>query len=62
MFAMACGGFIYAYIVGAVCGIVATMDEATAKFQQRMDALQYYIKENRIPKSLKYRLREYFYH
>ena len=62
MFAMACGGFIYAYIVGAVCGIVATMDEATAKFQQRMDALQYYIKENRIPKALKYRLREYFYH
>ena len=62
MVAMACGGFIYAYIVGAVCGIVATMDAATAQFQQRMDALQDYMKENRIPKELRYRLREYFYH
>ena len=62
MLSMAVGGFIYAYIVGAVCGIVATMDEATAKFQQRMDALQQYMKENRIPKGLRFRLREYFYH
>ena len=29
IFAMLLGGSIYAYVIGAVCGIVSSMDEAT---------------------------------
>ena len=60
--AMCVGGAAYAYIVGAICGIVASMDEATAKFQGTMDTLAAYVRENKIPLELKKRLQEYFYY
>ena len=60
--AMCVGGAAYAYIVGAICGIVASMDEATAKFQGTMDTLSAYVRENKIPIELKKRLQEYFYY
>jgi len=36
---MLLGASIYAYVVGAVCGIVSGLDEATSKFHQTMDQL-----------------------
>jgi len=60
--AMCVGGAAYAYIVGAICGIVASMDEATAKFQGTMDTLAAYVRENKIPDHLKRRLTDYFYY
>ena len=34
---MLIGGFMWAYIIGAVCGTVATMDPNKVKYQQRYD-------------------------
>ena len=59
---MCIGGAVYAYIVGAITGIVSTMDEATAKFQVTMDTLNAYCRENKIPPLLKRRLLDYFYY
>lgn len=59
---MLLGASIYAYVVGAVCGIVSGLDEATAKFHQTMDQLNLYMAEYHLPKPLQYTLREYFRH
>lgn len=34
IFAMLLGGSIYAYVIGAVCGIVSSMDEATTEYHK----------------------------
>ena len=62
IFAMCIGGAVYAYVVGAITGIVSTMDEATAKFQVTIDTLNAYVRENKIPQELKRRLLDYFYY
>ena len=49
-------------MIGNVCGIVASMDEATVIFHQRMNDLNVYMKEYKIPPDLRFRLREYFHH
>lgn len=40
---MMCGASMYAYVVGAVCGIVGQMDEATSNFNSNMDQLNAYM-------------------
>jgi hypothetical protein len=52
--------FVYAYAIGEVCGIVATMDEASREFNKQSDMLNYFCEENEIPQELTMRLREYF--
>ena len=60
IFAMAIGGAFYAYMVGAVCGIVSSMDLAGIEFRQTMDNLNEYLEEVQAPAALRFRLREYF--
>ncbi len=60
--AMLLGASVYAYVIGNICGIVASMDEATAEFHQNMNQLNEYMEEYKLPKDLRYRLREYFHH
>eukprot|EP00937_MAST-01D_sp_MAST-1D-sp2_P005892 g5892.t1 len=60
MVCMFVGGGIYAYIVGAVCGILATMDEQTTAFHQTMDQLNRYSQSANLPRALRVRLRAYF--
>lgn len=60
VFAMLAGASLYAYIVGGVCGIVATMDADTTEFYQRMDGLNAFMQEKRLPANLRARLRDYF--
>ena len=62
IFAMLLGGSIYAYVIGAVCGIVSSMDEATTAYHKTMDELNIFMVENKLPKELRVRLREYFQH
>ena len=62
IFAMLLGGSIYAYVIGAVCGIVSSMDEATTAYHKTMDELNIFMVENKLPKLLRVRLREYFQH
>ncbi|ETW07541.1 hypothetical protein H310_02033 [Aphanomyces invadans] len=59
---MLCGGGTYAYIIGAVCGLVASMDEAETEFNQQMDHLNVYMNKEKVPRDMKIKLREYFLH
>ena len=60
IFAMAVGGAFYAYMVGAVCGIVSSMDIAGIEYRQTMDNLNSYMDEVDAPADLRFKLREYF--
>ena len=59
---MIIGAGVYAYIVGAVCGIVASMDEVTTQYHQRMDNLNSFMEESSLPHELRVRLRGFFQH
>ncbi len=39
IFGMILGASVYAYMVGAICSIVASMNAASAEFNQQMDRL-----------------------
>ena len=55
-------GCIYAYVIGAICGVVSDMDPATREYQQNVDLLNDYMNEIKVPKAMRTRLREYFTH
>ena len=57
---MIMGSSVYAYVVGAVCGTIANMDEAKAAFNRYSDSLTIFCETANIPKNLTIRLREYF--
>lgn len=59
---MLTGGSIYAYIIGAVCGIVSNIDKATSSYLQALDNLNRYMAEIKLPNDLRLQLREYFDH
>jgi len=60
--AMMVGGAAYAYIVGSVCGLVASMGEVTAKLHQKIDDLNVFMEERNLPRDLRIKLREYFHY
>jgi len=62
VFAMMVGGAAYAYIVGSVCGLVASMGEIEARLHRKIDDLNVYMEEQSFPNSLRIRLREYFHY
>ena len=59
--AMLFGGSVYAYIIGSVCGIVASMDEIETHFHQRIDHLNRYLRDNEVPNAMRWKIREFFY-
>mmetsp|Transcript_9239 Transcript_9239/g.30508 ORF Transcript_9239/g.30508 Transcript_9239/m.30508 type:complete len:771 (+) Transcript_9239:118-2430(+) len=58
-FAQLFGASLYAYVVGAVCGIISGMDERSAIFYETMDSLNRFIDEQEIPLGLAMRLRNF---
>ena len=62
LFFMLVGGTLYAYMIGAICGLVSMADPATQEFQNNSDLLNEYIRENSIRGEHKLRLREFFSH
>ncbi|DBB02391.1 TPA: hypothetical protein ACH3X3_011394 [Trebouxia sp. C0006] len=60
IFGMILGASVYAYMVGAICSIVASMNAASAEFNQQMDSLNTFMAESQLPPSLRARLREFF--
>mmetsp|Transcript_29358 Transcript_29358/g.95665 ORF Transcript_29358/g.95665 Transcript_29358/m.95665 type:complete len:662 (+) Transcript_29358:116-2101(+) len=58
--AMLTGASIYAYVVGSICGIIASMDQKEQAFYDLMDVLNTFIKENNLSQVLAQRLRGYF--
>ena len=60
IFAMLIGTSVFAYVVGSVCGIVASMGKRTAEHHDLMDTLNAMSRELRLGDELQVRLREYF--
>ncbi len=60
IFGMMVGGAAYAYIVGSVCGLVASMGELKALLNRKIDDLNVFMEEQGMPSSRRVALREYF--
>jgi len=54
------GASVYAYMVGAVCGIISAMDAKSTEYYQSMDNLNSFMEDRRFPQDLRERLRDYF--
>ena len=48
------------YVMGSACGIAANLDPHGVMFRNRMDGLNFFMRERGLPKSLKVELRSYF--
>ncbi|GBG30458.1 Potassium voltage-gated channel protein eag [Hondaea fermentalgiana] len=60
--AMMVGGAAYAYIVGSVCGLVASMGEITAHLHRKIDDINVYMDEQNLPNDLRIKVRGYFHY
>ncbi|KAG9413513.1 hypothetical protein AC1031_012738 [Aphanomyces cochlioides] len=52
----------YSLIIGSVCGVLSSLDEATTDFRHNMDHLNTLMQKENIPKEMVITLREYFLH
>jgi len=57
---MLLGGGVYAYIVGAVYGIVSSMDRASMEYHAHMDHLNKFMEEIHYPLEERFAIRAYF--
>ena len=57
---MLLGGGVYAYIVGAVYGIVSSMDRASMEYHAHMDHLNKFMEEIHYPREERFAIRAYF--
>lgn len=57
---MLVGASVYAYIVGSICSVIASMNYRETEFQELMDRLNLFIKEAKIDTDLAGRLRAFF--
>lgn len=57
---MLLGGILYAYLIGQFCGVVSNMDPWGNEFHNTMDALNYMLKDQRVPDAIRRSLRGYF--
>ncbi len=60
VFGMMVGGAAYAYVVGSVCGVVASMSEVTKELHGKIDLLNGFMNQHGVPHDLRVQLREYF--
>merc|ERR1719478_531775 len=58
--AMLAGASVYAYVVGAVCGIVSTLNEAGTEYNQTFDTLNSYMTVVKYPGQMRNYMRRYF--
>lgn len=61
-FGMFAGGFLWAYVIGSVCGTVATMDRVKIRYQQRYDQINGMLLEAGVSKMLARHVRSYLLH
>lgn len=55
------GGALYAYLVGAICGVLARMDENNQMFYQEIDQLNRFMRHRGLPQALRVKLRDYLH-
>lgn len=54
------GSSMWAYIIGSICGVIATLDPHGTEFKQTMDQLNFFMSDKLLPQPLRVQLREYF--
>ena len=59
---MILGSFVWAWVIGSLCGILATLDPQATAFRNTMDELNYFMADSNFPNAHKVRLREFFRH
>ena len=52
---------VWCYVMGQACSIAATMDPASIEFKANMDALNQFMNDRGLPRTLKTELRKYFH-
>lgn len=57
---MLVGSSLWAYIIGAGCGIIATLDPQGVEFRRTMDELNYFARDKDLPQHLTVKLRTFF--
>ena len=57
---MLIGSMVWAWVIGSLCGILATLNPHATAFQNMMDALNYFMKTNNFESSHRVRLRDFF--
>ena len=57
IFTMMIGGTVYAYVVGGICGIFASMDEETAAYHHKLDFMNSHMDEREYPHELRLQVR-----
>lgn len=61
IFGMAVGGAMWAYVVGTMCGMVASFNPSALQFQMDMDAVNNYLHKKNIDSHLRMRVKEFFF-
>merc|ERR1719159_2155634 len=56
---MLIGGVLWASIIGSLCGVVANMDPQLTEFRQTYDSMNLMMEDQKLPNSLRLRVREY---
>ena len=59
-FMMMFGSIVWAWVIAALCGILATLNPHSTAFQNTMDELEYFMRERNFPMAHKVRLRDFF--
>ena len=54
------GSFVWAWVIGSLCGILATLDPQATAFRNTMDELNHFMAESNFPTAHKVRVREFF--
>ena len=57
---MLIGSAIWAYIISAGCGVIATLNPQSVEFRQTMDELNYFARDKALPPQLVVKLRTFF--
>ena len=57
---MLIGSCVWAYIISAGCGIIATLNPQGVEFRQTMDELNYFSRDKNLPQNLTIKLRTFF--
>lgn len=58
--ALLLGAFVFAYILGDISAVVATLDRQASLVEEKMDSVKEYLEWRGIPKSLSLRVRRYY--
>ena len=56
------GSVLYAYVLGAICQLVAAMNKSSLEYRETMEELHEFMTERRLPVDMRIRLRGFFHH